>query len=78
DKLLDSLKRGEGMPDPAEGPAALFRSFDRDGDGLLSRDELPELTWRRLSRFDTDGDGKLSLKEVEAAPRPVRRPLRRP
>ncbi|HUU42443.1 MAG TPA: adenylate/guanylate cyclase domain-containing protein, partial [Planctomycetota bacterium] len=69
DKLLDSLKRGEGMPDPAEGPAGLFRSFDRDGDGLLSRDELPELTWRRLSRFDTDGDGKLSLKEVEAAPR---------
>jgi len=37
EKLLDTLKRGEGMPDPAEGPAGLFRNTRCLSGGRSSR-----------------------------------------
>jgi prolipoprotein diacylglyceryltransferase len=44
-------------------------TFDHDGSGKLSFDELWEyLTWRR-TQFDADGDGKLSPAERAAANR---------
>jgi len=37
-----------------------FRQFDRNGDGVLQRDEIPRL----FDRFDANGDGKVTFEEV--------------
>lgn len=49
----------QGRPDPE----ALFKRLDKNGDGFISSDELPEDRRANLKRIDTDGDGKISLKE---------------
>lgn len=38
---------------------------DKDGDGLLSGDEIPDRMQPMVERIDQDGDGKLSIKEIE-------------
>ncbi len=45
-----------------------LRRFDRNGDGKLTRDEIPRL----FDRLDADGDGTVTLDEARAASR--RRP----
>eukprot|EP00964_Phaeocystis_antarctica_P073630 scaffold45193_cov43-Phaeocystis_antarctica.AAC.7 len=70
-----------GMPSQ-EAIRAAFALFDRDGDGLLSPDELKTIMClpvpggvRRteaevdalVRRFDTDGDNKLSMEEMAEA-----------
>lgn len=42
-----------------------FDRMDQNGDGKLSRDELPERIRGNFSRVDTDGDGFISRKEDE-------------
>lgn len=44
-------------------PEALFKRLDKNGDGFISSDELPEDRRANLKLIDTDGDGKISLKE---------------
>ncbi len=39
--------------------------LDRNGDGLLAPDEMPERARDRLGRADTDGDGMVSRTELE-------------
>ena len=39
--------------------------MDRNGDGLLAPDEMPERARERLSRADADGDGMVSRAELE-------------
>ena len=42
--------------------------FDRNGDGKVSKDELPEpMRERMLERADADGDGVIDKQEAEAA-----------
>jgi len=45
----------------------MFSRMDRDGDGMLSREEAPERIADYFDRFDQDGDGKLSKHEMQAA-----------
>ncbi|MEM6468907.1 MAG: hypothetical protein AAF802_05010 [Planctomycetota bacterium] len=40
---------------------------DKDGDGLLSGDEIPERMAAMMERADGNGDGKLSRQELETA-----------
>ena len=46
--------------------AALFRKWDRNNDGKLSRQELPVAARRNFSRVDRDRNGFISLKEHTA------------
>ena len=46
--------------------AALFRKWDRNNDGKLTRQELPAAARRNFSRVDRDRNGFISLKEHTA------------
>src|SRR6516225_7842330 len=41
-----------------------IQRFDKNGDGYLTKDELPPGLANRFARFDTNGDGKLDRNEV--------------
>lgn len=60
---------GSERPEGArrEGGAGLFERHDADGDGRLSRSELPEEIRDRLMAADADGDGALTPEELRAA-----------
>jgi len=74
-KKGDSKKPGEGnkakRPQAVRDPSALFRHMDRNADGKLSADEVPEerrpMLERLIKRGDKDGDESLSLEEFTAA-----------
>jgi Ca2+-binding EF-hand superfamily protein len=43
-----------------------FRWYDKNGDGFLSRDEMPEDLQAALETWDTDGNGLIDLNEFKA------------
>ena len=57
--------------DPAKMLDAMAQRFikksDKDGDGMLSSQELSGLSADAFKALDTDGDGKLSSDELKAA-----------
>ena len=59
---------GPGGPNPEEMVARMMQ-FDKDGDGKLSKDELPERMIGMLERGDTNKDGFLSREELVALAR---------
>ena len=61
-KLLAKAGGEAGMHDK------LFSALDKDGDGNISLDEMPQtaVTGHALAYLDTDGDGKISKKEFLA------------
>ena len=61
-----------GMPNPemaARAAERMFAEADRNSDGKLTRDEIPEerreMFGRLLERFDSDGDGALSKEQFQ-------------
>ena len=52
---------GRGRP----SAEMMFQRMDRNHDGKLSKDELPEFLWSRLSAGDSDKNGSLSKPELE-------------
>ena len=58
--------RGRGRRAGAGGMAARLQRFDQNGDGQLSKDELPAQMQSRFADLDTNGDGVLDKKELEA------------
>ena len=57
---------------PAQGwkpPTAseMFERLDKNKDGKLTKDEVPERVWQFLSKADANKDGAVSKEEVEAA-----------
>ena len=57
---------GPGQGAPRGNPAAQMRNMDRDGDGKITRDELPTQMQPRFDRMDQNGDGVIDEKEIEA------------
>ena len=47
-------------------PVERLRQMDVDGDGRLSRDEVPEPMDQRFDRMDANGDGYIDQDELEA------------
>ena len=54
---------GRGGP---PGPQFLER-LDKNGDGKLTKEEVPDFAWQRLSRLDTNQDGVVSKDELVRA-----------
>jgi hypothetical protein len=64
------MQRMHGSPDGA-GPAglmdnAIYRSFDADGDGMVSADEARTGVATLHEKYDADGNGTLSADEFRA------------
>lgn len=51
---------------PPISPEELIRTFDRDGDGKISRKEAPERMLQRWDHIDTNGDGYITIEELKA------------
>lgn len=47
--------------------AALFQRMDRNGDGVLTRDEVPERLQQRMTGLDRDRNGSISADEFGTA-----------
>jgi len=46
-----------------ERATKLFAKLDQDGDGLLSREEMPEALRQERARWDMNGDGSIDFQE---------------
>lgn len=57
-----SMEGHRGPP----SPAAMLEHFDENKDGKLTKSELPEPLWDRLSKADANGDGEITQDEIEA------------
>jgi acetyl esterase/lipase len=73
----DSTKQpdaNQSRPPAPEVPSERFKLWDRNHDGRLTRDELPEGARANFERADTNGDGFISPEEdrrfVQNAPGP--------
>jgi collagen type III alpha len=67
-------RAGSPGSDKADSVAAAnqtFRQLDKDGDGKLAKDDLPESMQARFAAIDTNGDGFVDRQEWTAAMRAV-------
>ncbi|MFN0054759.1 MAG: YceI family protein [Planctomycetales bacterium] len=57
---------GRGGPGPGGfDPVAMFKGWDKDGDGKLAGDEIPDRMKQNLDAVDTDKDGAVTLEEFQ-------------
>jgi len=63
DKKADEKKADKGRPlvDVDE----FIKEYDRDKDGYLSKDEMPDWLHYNFARLDTNKDGKISKEELQ-------------
>jgi Ca2+-binding EF-hand superfamily protein len=54
------------------GAGDLFSRFDKNKDGKLTKDEVPERLWEHISKADTNHDGAVTKEELEAAAKKMR------
>ena len=63
----DSDRQQRRPQDAAARVDNMFSRFDKDGDGLLSGDEIPERMKERFKDFDINDDGLISKDEMKSA-----------
>ena len=54
------------MVNPAERVQAFFARLDKNKDGILDKEEVPESLAARLNSMDRDRDGKITAREFSA------------
>ncbi|MFO0886441.1 MAG: hypothetical protein U0894_20060 [Pirellulales bacterium] len=67
-----SFGSGGGGGGPGQGmmrPGEMLSRLDKDKDGKLSKEEVPERMRENFSKMDQNGDGFVEPKELEAAMR---------
>ncbi|MDC0294916.1 hypothetical protein OAK98_05910, partial [Mariniblastus sp.] len=57
---------GGGRSGMASGVLSRLKSMDANGDGILTKDEIPGMMQRIIDRADTNLDGALDNQEIEA------------
>ncbi len=70
-RLTDMAIGGERKGRPKNAAEAMAQ-YDENGDGKISRDEMPEFLRARATLIDANGDGSLNQEELEAAFRRMR------
>jgi hypothetical protein len=71
-ELLDAMNNVTGRSGPAAerrgrpDPADMFKRMDRDGDGMITKSEVPRQMLQRWDRMDTNGDGIVDQQEQAA------------
>ncbi|HTM56745.1 MAG TPA: hypothetical protein VL175_22120 [Pirellulales bacterium] len=70
-RMAPGVLTGDNQVGSQPDPARLFRRMDRNSDGKLTADEVPEerraFVERLIRRADKDGDGLLTLEEFTAS-----------
>jgi hypothetical protein len=61
-----SAPAGNIRPGGRGGSRPSLMSYDKDGDGKVSKDEVPEQMKRVFGLMDSDGDGFITKAEVDA------------
>ena len=69
-------RSGRGGSSMQRDPLARLRAFDADGDGRITREEIPEQAGRMFDRVDANGDDVITEGELNAMA--GRGPSRRP
>ncbi|MFK5921915.1 MAG: hypothetical protein QM496_07030 [Verrucomicrobiota bacterium] len=67
DGKLNEAERAKAKATMQKRGAEKFAKADKNGDGKLSKDEVPAEAWARMSKADKDGDGAVSKEEMKAA-----------
>jgi len=57
---------GGGRSGMASGVLSRLKSMDTNGDGILTKNEIPGMMQRIIDRADTNLDGALDSAEIEA------------
>jgi hypothetical protein len=72
-RVFQVIRRGGQLPPgtvpgdvQAERAAKTFRKFDRNGDGVLNSDEMPEFLRGQAAHWDRNGDGSIDSTEYMA------------
>jgi len=58
---------GPGGPGGPGGVEGLFAALDKNGDGVLTEDEVPEKLADKLAAADANGDGQVTKEELQQA-----------
>ena len=75
-RRMQEMMRAGGGPRGGGDPVTRMLQFDRDGDGRVTRAELPDRMGRILDRFDTNGDDVLDERELAVVAEQVQRRAR--
>jgi len=63
-RILDTDDSRDLSAEEIAAAPEVLQSLDKNGDGKLTKDELPEFAAERLMRADTNGDGAVSKEEL--------------
>lgn len=65
-----NMKPGQGQPGERQTPpnrgAEMLKRLDKNGDGKIATDELPEKLQPRLAKLDANGDGFIDEAELKS------------
>lgn len=66
---IAAMRGGAGAGGPPGMPSAdeIFQRLDKNGDGKLTKDEIPAPMAERFAQADTNGDGVITKAELEEA-----------